>query len=187
MDSPSSIQLSSVQRIFLLIISFAIALLLFVMRIGMDLERPLDVLARNSLEPEIALNNGIPTIIEFYADWCEVCQEMAPTMLNFKQKYEDKIDIVMLNVDNDKWLDLIEKYEVNGIPQLSLFDENGLNKGKLIGLKRESEFEDIADFILGKKSLLNLNLTKNINTIDVSVSPINKENNSKSINPMSHS
>ena len=156
------------------------------MRIGIDSVKPLDVLARNSLEPEIALNNGLPTVIEFYADWCKVCQEMAPGMLDFKKEYENTIDIVMLNVDNQKWLDLIEKYEVLGIPQLSLFDKDGINKGKLIGLKSNSELKEVAEFLLSKESKLNLLSLNNVDSNSVSMSPLNQKNNIKRIDPMSH-
>ncbi len=153
----------------------------------MSVEKPLDLLARNSLAPEIALNNGKPTLIEFYADWCEVCKEMAPDMLIFKKEYENEIDVVMLNVDNEKWLDLIKKYEVIGIPHISLFDEYAINKGNLIGLKSKLELKETADFILGKIENLNLLNKNQIDTKNLEISPIKNVIDIKPILPMSHS
>ena len=47
-----------------------------------------------SIKPEIALNNKKPTFLEFYAEWCEVCKEMAPRVSELKNEYEKDINFV---------------------------------------------------------------------------------------------
>ena len=42
----------------------------------------------SSVDPEIAFKNNKPTFLEFYAEWCEVCKEMAPKVSNLKNEYE---------------------------------------------------------------------------------------------------
>jgi thiol-disulfide isomerase/thioredoxin len=90
-----------------------------------------------SVEPEIAFTNNKPTFLEFYAEWCEVCKEMAPKVSALKQEYEKDINFVFLNVDNQKWENYIRKFDVNGIPQINLFDRKGTLKQTLIGKQEE--------------------------------------------------
>ena len=78
-----------------------------------------------SVDPEIAFTNNKPTFLEFYAEWCEVCKEMAPQVSAFKDEYEKDINFVFLNVDNQKWGNYIQEFAVNGIPQVNLFDKKG--------------------------------------------------------------
>ena len=90
-----------------------------------------------SIDPEIAFTNNKPTFLEFYADWCEVCKEMAPKVYALKNEYEKDINFVFLNVDNKKWANYIQKFEVNGIPQVNLFDRKGNLQTTFIGKQEE--------------------------------------------------
>ena len=122
--------LGPLQRTVLVIAALALAIGLTLVRGGLQSGSPLDQLARRSLEPEVALSNGRPTMIEFYADWCQVCREMAPAMLQLERAQANRLDVVMVNVDNPRWQDLVDRYDVNGIPQLNLFDAEGEAVGR---------------------------------------------------------
>ena len=98
-----------------------------------------------STDPVIALNNNKPTFLEFYAEWCEVCKEMAPKVSALKDKYEKDINFVFLNVDNPKWQNYIEKYNVNGIPQVNIIDKKGNLISTLIGKQEEQTIRDSID------------------------------------------
>ncbi len=95
-----------------------------------------------SVDPEIAFKNNKPTFLEFYAEWCEICKEMAPEVSALKEEYEKEINFVFLNVDNQKWQNYIRKYEVNGIPQVNLFDREGNLKTTFIGKQEELKIRE---------------------------------------------
>ena len=151
--SPQPSLLGPVQRAILVIAAVALAIGLTLVRGGLQSASPLDQLARRSLEPEVALSNGRPTMIEFYADWCQVCREMAPAMLQLEQAQANRIDVVMVNVDNPRWQDLVDRYDVNGIPQLNLFDAEGQAVGRSVGLRHEDELQQLAEALLRGEAL----------------------------------
>ena len=95
-----------------------------------------------SVDPVIAFTNNKPTFLEFYAEWCEVCKEMAPQISTLKDEYEKDINFVFLNVDNQKWSNYIQKFAVNGIPQVNLFDKNGTLISTFIGKQDELKIRE---------------------------------------------
>lgn len=93
----------------------------------------LDTQAEKSTPLEVALTNGKPTLMEFYANWCTSCQAMAKDLGELKQEYGDSVNFVMLNVDNTKWLPEILNYRVDGIPHFVFFGQDGKLVAQAIG------------------------------------------------------
>lgn len=90
-------------------------------------------LSDSSTPLEVAISNGKPSLVEFYADWCTVCQKMAPDIAQLETEYADKMNFVMLNVDNTKWLPEMLKYRVDGIPHFVFLSQQGETIAQAIG------------------------------------------------------
>ena len=151
--TPESSPLGTAQRWVLVLIAVALAFGLVILRGGIQSESPMEQLARRSLDPQTALSNGRPTLIEFYADWCQVCREMAPAMLELEQSSRERLDVVLVNVDNPRWQDLVDRYDVNGIPQLNLFNAEGEPKGRSLGLRSPEELQILSAALLENEPL----------------------------------
>ena len=95
-----------------------------------------------SVDPQIAFTNNKPTFLEFYAEWCEVCKEMAPQISALKNEFDKDINFVFLNVDNPKWGNYIQKFDVNGIPQVNLFDKKSNLLYTFIGKQEELKIRE---------------------------------------------
>jgi thiol-disulfide isomerase/thioredoxin len=131
-----------------------------------------------SIDPEIAFKNNKPTFLEFYAEWCEVCKEMAPKVSALKEEFEKDINFVFLNVDNQQWAKYIQKYDVNGIPQVNIFDKNGNLKSTFIGKQEDTKIRDSLAFLDEDPNYQGEIINHELSVI--------KENKSREVNPRSH-
>ena len=131
-----------------------------------------------SVDPEIAFKNNKPTFLEFYAEWCEVCKEMAPKVSTLKKEFENDINFVFLNVDNQKWDNYIRKFEVNGIPQVNLFDGKGNLISTFIGKQDETKIRESLAYLEGDPK-------SNEEIINNEFSAI-KQNKNNNVNARSH-
>jgi thiol-disulfide isomerase/thioredoxin len=93
----------------------------------------LQEMAQQSVPYEHALNNGRPTFLEFYADWCTTCQTLAPSISNFHHQYGSEVNFVMLDVDNLQWRQQIDQYQVKGVPQFFFITSERTVAKTLIG------------------------------------------------------
>ena len=137
-DSREPVLKKNLKAIVVLLITAVIFSLVFFRNIFFQSTYLLKSFGELSVEPEIAFKNNKPTFLEFYAEWCEVCKEMAPKVSVLRDEYEKDINFVFLNVDNQKWDNYIRKFNVNGIPQVNLFDRKGNLKSTFIGKQEES-------------------------------------------------
>ncbi len=141
-ESREQILRTNLKTIFILIISIVIITLLLYKNFFFKSTYLLKSFGELSVDPEIAFTNNKPTFLEFYAEWCEVCKEMAPQVSAFKEEYEKDVNFVFLNVDNQKWGNYIDKFAVNGIPQVNLFDKKGNLISTFIGKQDEIKIRE---------------------------------------------
>jgi len=177
-ESQEQILNTNLKIIIILIISIALILLLLFRNFFFKSTYLLKSFGELSVDPEIAFTNNKPTFLEFYAEWCEVCKEMAPQISDFKNEYQKDINFVFLNVDNQKWGNYIQKFDVNGIPQVNLFDNKGNLLSTFIGKQDETKIRESINNLEKEEKPYEEIINAEFSTI--------QENISNEVSPRSH-
>ncbi|GAV86792.1 Thioredoxin domain-containing protein/ERp29 domain-containing protein [Cephalotus follicularis] len=90
---------------------------------------------------EVVLDKNKDVLVEFYAPWCGHCKNLAPTYEKVASAFKSEGDVVIANLDADKYKDVAEKYGVSGYPTLKFFP-----KGNKAGEDYEGG-RDLDDFV----------------------------------------
>lgn len=72
----------------------------------------------NSQQFMSVINSGNPVIVDFYADWCGPCKQIAPTFNEFSNKYKS-VYFLKVNIDNNE--ELAMQCNVKSIPHFMSF------------------------------------------------------------------
>ena len=85
------------------------------------------------------LENEKLVLVDFWAEWCGPCKQIAPRLEELENKYENNLSVCKVDVDQNR--DLALEYTVRSIPSLLLF-KSGQNIDTLIGAVTLEELED---------------------------------------------
>ena len=63
--------------------------------------------------------SAVPVMVDFWAPWCGPCRMVSPVIEKLADKYQGKIKVVKVNVDDNQALAM--KYNIMSIPTIMLF------------------------------------------------------------------
>jgi thioredoxin 1 len=91
------------------------------------------------------LQSSKPVIVDYWAEWCGPCRQVAPVLEEIASEYGDKIDVVKLNIDENP--SVSTRYKIMAIPTLGVF-QNGEVVKQIVGAKPKAALlRDLAEFI----------------------------------------
>ncbi len=76
-------------------------------------------LTRRNFKQEV-LNSELPVIVDFYADWCGPCKQIAPAMEAFAKKWDGRVRFA--KVDIDAHPEIARAYNIASIPAVLRFE-----------------------------------------------------------------
>ena len=65
------------------------------------------------------IKDSRPTVVDFYATWCGPCRRQIPIIDNFKSKMGDEVNVIKVDVDEDK--ELADRYRIRSVPTILIF------------------------------------------------------------------
>ncbi len=94
----------------------------------------------NSSNFEQTISSEIPTLVDFWAEWCGPCMVMHPVFTRLARKFK-KIRFARLNIDENR--DIATKLGIQAIPIFIMF-KNGKPVDRLVGAVGEPGINLIA-------------------------------------------
>lgn len=77
----------------------------------------------DSFEQEVKRSSK-PVVVDFWAEWCGPCKQVAPHLEELSDEMSDQIDVVKMNVDENPRTP--GSLQVRGIPTLMIFKDGEL-------------------------------------------------------------
>jgi thioredoxin 1 len=97
-----------------------------------------------NFEQEV-VQSKTPVLVDFWAEWCQPCKRLAPTIEKLATDYAGKVKVGKLDTDANHAT--ASKFGISAIPTVLVF-KGGQVAQKFVGLRGEKDFREALDAAL---------------------------------------
>lgn len=92
------------------------------------------------------IQSQIPTVVDFYADWCGPCRMVSPIIEALSKEYAGRAKFVKINTDDNP--EIAMRFEIMSIPTIMVF-KNGAVASTTVGAGPAALYKQKIDAALG--------------------------------------